>query len=142
MNLYKTNIDVLIKTLSLTKEVFGNLPIYTFNENDNSVIYDFVLSDTMEISVRDIIQINNKTYIKDIGYDEWLEDNIDDNEELFIEIISKRHPELKDIAIKVLRDEFVDENWESNWDAIKPIVYHYYLNDLEWEKVVLITNYC
>lgn len=141
MGFYKIGINELINELVKIREVYGDLPVYTFNQNDCTVVYDYILSGTMEISIRDIVQIDDKVYIKDRDYDEWLSDKVDGNEDYFIEIISKRHPELSDIAVKILKDGFIDEDWDDDWDAINCILEHYYLNDLEWEKVVLITNY-
>jgi len=140
MKLYRTNINDLINVLSVTKEACGNLnlPVYTYNENDNSVIYDFILSDKMEISLANIVETNGKIYIQDKGFDEWLRDNIDEYEDSILKFISKEYPESEDMAIKVLKNEYIDDG---DWDILMPIINHYYLTELEWQKVVLITNY-
>ena len=120
---------------------WGDLPIYTYNYNDSSLTSDYILSEDMTISISDIIEIDEYLYIKDSSFDDWLYDYMDGNEEYFAKYISKRHPELKKVAKKVLIDEFVDEEWEDNWDLIMPIIKHYYMTELEWEKVVLIINH-
>lgn len=120
---------------------WGDLPIYTYNYNDSSLTSDYILSEDMTISISDIIEIDEYLYIKDSSFDNWLDDYMDGNEECFAKYISKRHPELKKVAKKVLIDEFVDEEWEDNWDLIMPIIKHYYMTELEWEKVVLIINH-
>lgn len=120
---------------------WGDLPIYTYNYNDSSLTSDYILSEDMTISISDIIEIDEYLYIKDSSFDNWLHDCMDGNEEYFAKYISKRHPELEKVAKKVLIDEFVDEEWEDNWDLIMPIIKHYYMTELEWEKVVLIINH-
>lgn len=120
---------------------WGDLPIYTYNYNDSSLTSDYILSEDMTISISDIIEIDEYLYIKDSSFDDWLYDYMDGNEECFAKYISKRHPELKKVAKKVLIDEFVDKEWEDNWDLIMPIIKHYYMTELEWENVVLIINH-
>lgn len=120
---------------------WGDLPIYTYNYNDSSLTSDYILSEDMTISISDIIEIDEYLYIKDSSFDNWLYDYMDGNEECFAKYISKRHPELKKVAKKVLIDEVVDKEWEDNWDLIMPIIKHYYMTELEWEKVVLIINH-
>ena len=137
---HQVKINELVGVLLDIQRKYGNLPIYTFNENDDTTIYDYIWSDTIEVSIGDIIQIDDKIYIKDSDYEKWFSDTMDSHEDLFIEVISKRHPELRGLAIKILRDETVDEDWEDGWIAIDPIIYHYYLNDLDWKQVVLVTN--
>lgn len=126
-----------IKTSELVSELdsiarlgWGDLPIYTLNENNYGINdYDFSLSSTMEIGVEDILTIDERVYIKSEDYDDWFSDKVDGNDDYLIDIISKRHPELK------------DEVLELDAEIQDPIIYHYYMNDLPWEKVVLITNW-
>lgn len=140
MNYQGIKIKELLTELGKIVDVYGNLPVLTYNQNDCSLVYDYIISDSMDISVREITTINNITYIKDKGYDEWLTNNVDENEEYFVDLISQKHPELSGIAKRILVDEFMDENWEEDWEVIHPILNHYYLNELDWKRVVLLTN--
>lgn len=133
-------VNELLAELVRIQGVYGNLPILTYNQNDCSLVYDYIISDSMNVSVREIVTVNDITYIKDKGYDDWFDNNVDEKEGYFVDLISKRHPELSGIAKKILVDEFMDDDWEENWGLIHPIINHYYLNELDWKRVVLLTN--
>lgn len=121
----------LIKFLHKVYKDYGNLAVVTLNQNNFGVNEnDFAVSDNMELAVEDILCIDGRLYVKSRDYDEWYSDKVDGNDDYLIEIISKRNPELKDIAL------------EMDYEDQEPIIYHYYMNDLNWIKVVLMTNYC
>ena len=121
----------LIKFLHKVYKDYGNLTVVTLNQNNFGVNEnDFAVSDNMELAVEDILCIDGRLYVKSRDYDEWYSDKVDGNDDYLIEIISKRNPELKDIAL------------EMDYEDQEPIIYHYYMNDLNWIKVVLMTNYC
>ena len=120
----------LIKFLHKVYKDYGNLVVITLNQNNFGVNEnDFAVSDNMELAVEDILCIDGRLYVKSRDYDEWYSDKVDGNDDYLIEIISKRNPELKDIAL------------EMDYEDQEPIIYHYYMNDLNWIKVVLMTNY-
>ena len=120
----------LIKFLHKVYKDYGNLVVVTLNQNNFGVNEnDFAVSDNMELAVEDILCIDGRLYVKSRDYDEWYSDKVDGNDDYLIEIISKRNPELKNIAL------------EMDYEDQEPIIYHYYMNDLNWIKVVLMTNY-
>ena len=120
----------LIKFLHKVYKDYGNLAVVTLNQNNFGVNEnDFAVSDNMELAVEDILCIDGRLYVKSRDYDEWYSDKVDGNDDYLIEIISKRNPELKNIAL------------EMDYEDQEPIIYHYYMNDLNWIKVVLMTNY-
>ena len=120
----------LIKFLHKVNKYYGDLAVVTLNQNNFGINEnDFAVSDNMELAVEDILCIDGRLYVKSRDYDEWYSDKVDGNDDYLIEIISKRNPELKNIAL------------EMDYEDQEPIIYHYYMNDLNWIKVVLMTNY-
>ena len=120
----------LIKFLHKVNKYYGDLAVVTLNQNNFGINEnDFAVSDNMELAVEDILCIDGRLYVKSRDYDEWYSDKVDGNDDYLIEIISKRNPELIDIAL------------EMDYEDQEPIIYHYYMNDLNWIKVVLMTNY-
>lgn len=55
----------------------------------------------MNISVRKIVTVNDMTYTKDKGYDDLFTNNVDEKEDYFVDLISKRHLELSGIKYKM-----------------------------------------
>lgn len=120
----------LIKFLHKVYKDYGDLAVVTLNQNNFGINEnDFAVSDCMELAVEDVLYIDERLYVKSRDFDEWYSDKVDGNDDYLIEIISKRHPELKDIALDI------------DYEDQEPIIYHYYTNDLNWIKVVLMTNY-